>query len=266
MPFGRKVRVEVVNGSRAAHDALLPDRLHAAAPSCRAELGVLHVTFRRENPTTLRRDFVIADGFRGPGRFLGCNVGVRVIDPARWYGEGEVKVFRDGDTELPTICGTGLEDYVGSAWGLGAHAAPYGGAPLEHRRRTDPARARTSSASTAGTCPTRSCSSASCGSRSSRSARCSSRPGRRPRSRPTSATNPVAGEGWLRDVAPGLLAWGIAERVDDYCATAFVYCREPQPVPRLDLAAALADIERKDYESVNPQEALQGVIDPSAST
>ena len=31
----------------------------------------------------MRRDFVIADGFRGPGRFLGCNVGVRVIDHGR---------------------------------------------------------------------------------------------------------------------------------------------------------------------------------------
>ena len=102
----------------------------------------------------MRRDFVIADGFRGPGRFLGCNVGVRVIDPGSWYGEGEVKIFRDGDTELPTICGTGLEDYVGSAWGLGAHSAPYGGAPLDVRRGLG-TRTRISSASTAGTCPTR---------------------------------------------------------------------------------------------------------------
>ncbi len=41
--------------------------------------------------------------------------------------------FRDGDTEFPTICGTGLEDYVGTAWGMGAHAAPYGGVPLDAR-------------------------------------------------------------------------------------------------------------------------------------
>ena len=46
-------------------------------------------------------------------------------------------------------------------------------------------------------------------------------------------TNPVAGAGWARNPNPALLAWGITERVDDYCATAFVYCREPQPVPRL---------------------------------
>jgi len=30
-----------------------------------------------------------------------------------------VKIYRDGDTALPTYNGTGLEDYVGSAWGMG---------------------------------------------------------------------------------------------------------------------------------------------------
>jgi hypothetical protein len=49
---------------------------------------------------------------------------------------------------------------------------------------------------------------------------------------------------------------GIAERVDDYCATAFVYCRDPQPVPRLDLDAARADIGRRPYETPDPTEAM----------
>ena len=44
------------------------------------------------------------------------------------------------------------------------------------------------------------------------------------------------------------------ERVDDYCATAFVACHEPQPVPRLDLAAALADIGRLPHEQPLPLE------------
>ena len=48
-------------------------------------------------------------------------------------------------------------------------------------------------------------------------------------------TNPVAGTGWNLDAGPAMLAWGIVERVDDYCATSYVYCTEPQPVPRLDL-------------------------------
>ena len=28
-----------------------------------------------------------------------------------WWGEGEIKFFMDGDTDFPTICGTGTEDY-----------------------------------------------------------------------------------------------------------------------------------------------------------
>ena len=68
-------------------------------------------------------------------------------------------------------------------------------------------------------------------------------------------SHPAAGAGWTQRPAPGVLAWGIAERVDDYCATAFGYCREPQPVPRLDLPLALADIERRPYEQPSPREA-----------
>jgi hypothetical protein len=61
-----------------------------------------------------------------------------------------------------------------------------------------------------------------------------------------------------------LLAWGIAERTDDYCATAYVYCRDPQPVPRLDLDVARADIGRRDYEPPLAQEGLSEAVDPSA--
>lgn len=57
-------------------------------------------------------------------------VGVRTIDSGNWYGEGEVKIYTDGDDVFPTICGTGLEDYVGTAWGMGIHSGPYAGAPL----------------------------------------------------------------------------------------------------------------------------------------
>src|SRR5262245_18534484 len=119
MPFRDRVRVELVNGDgRSMLYYQIDYTLQSELPPA---LGYLHASFRRENPTIMRRDFVIADDFRGPGRFLGCNVGVRVLDEGAWYGVGEVKVYRDGDDSLPTICGTGLEDYVGSAWGMGAH-------------------------------------------------------------------------------------------------------------------------------------------------
>jgi hypothetical protein len=69
-------------------------------------------------------------------------------------------------------------------------------------------------------------------------------------------TNPVAGEGWVTEGPPVLLAWGICERVDDYCCTSYVYCTEPQSVPPVDVAAAAADIGRRPYEMTRQMEII----------
>ncbi|HEV7906403.1 MAG TPA: DUF2961 domain-containing protein [Pyrinomonadaceae bacterium] len=47
-----------------------------------------------------------------------------------WWGEGEVKIYLDGDQALPTLSGTGTEDYIGTAWGQGAFAHAYQGSPI----------------------------------------------------------------------------------------------------------------------------------------
>ena len=62
----------------------------------------------------------------------------------------------------------------------------------------------------------------------------------------------LAGNGWQR--IGDAFTFGIVERVDDVCATAFVYCREPQTVSRVDLAGAVADIGRLSYETSDPME------------
>ncbi len=81
------------------------------------KLGRLHTCFRRQNPTTLKKDFEILPKRKGEGRFIGTVLGVRSLEN-KWWGEGEVKFFMDGDTEFPTICGTGAEDYVGISYGM----------------------------------------------------------------------------------------------------------------------------------------------------
>ena len=226
--------------------------------------GYLHVSFRRQNPTALRRDFVIADGLRGPGRFLGCAVGVRVIDPGTWYGEGEVKIYRDGDGELPTICGTGLEDYAGSAWGLGAHAALYAGAPLVvGPGPAEPGRPA-ATVDFAGFyrwhVPDPMMFGSDLRVTIQQIGAMFFRPGQEAEMEAYERTNPVAGAGWARNPNTALLAWGITERVDDYCATAYVYCRHPQPVPRLDVdgGAALSRIPAE--ESPGTRGTLSGTL------
>jgi hypothetical protein len=258
MPFRTRCRVELHNHSARRVECYfqIDYTLEPAPPD---DTALLHVAFRRENPTTMRRDFVIVEDLRGPGRFLGCVVGVRPIDGGMWYGEGEVKVFRDGDKDLPTICGTGLEDYVGSAWGMGPHAGPYAGAPLDVRAPgtpsapvpdyvgfyrwhlpdpivfTDDLRVTIQQIGAA-----------------------SFAPGADAAADEYFATNPPAGRGVLRDAFPGVGTFAICERIDDYSAAAFVYAREPQAVPRVDVTAATADLERRSYERGDAMESFFG--------
>ena len=58
-----------------------------------------------------------------------------------WWGEGEIKFYIDGDSEFPTICGTGTEDYFCGAYNFDVNgqytefSTPYSG--MYKVRRTD---------------------------------------------------------------------------------------------------------------------------------
>lgn len=201
MPFSGRMRLEYENAGDS--HALLYYQVDVLLGPLPDHTGVLHASFRRENPTTEGRDFVIAQGLRGPGRFLGCTGGVRVLDGRHWWGEGEVKMYFDGETR-PTICGTGTEDYLDSAWGLGPFAAPESGAPL---------------VVASGEGHPRAC------------------------HRLVSfyrwhLSDPVVFEHDLRvtvqQLGMDLEGPGLFERSDDWCATAFTYCAQAQPVPPVD--------------------------------
>jgi hypothetical protein len=256
MPFRDRVRMEFTNHSR--RPVMLYFQLdYTLAPSWDDDASFLHVSFRRENPTTMREDFVITDGLRGPGRFLGCAVGVRPIDGGMWYGEGEVKVYRDGDRDLPTICGTGLEDYVGSAWGMGPHAGPYAGAPLDVRALdADPLAIPDFLAFYRWHLPDPIVFDDELRVTIQQIGAATFPKGREAEADAYFATNPPAGAGLLRNVIPGVVVFGIAERVDDYSAAAFVYASRPQAVTPVDPAAACADLERRSYESPSVMESF----------
>lgn len=96
------------------------------------DIGRLHACFRRENPTTPGKDFEILPRREGRGRYLGAVIGVRPTAP-QWWGEGEIKIYLDGDGEFPTICGTGSEDYVGLSFGLQPAAFQFHGCSWRER-------------------------------------------------------------------------------------------------------------------------------------
>lgn len=128
MPFRKGARIVIRNESSKDNgvyyevDATLGD---AHGP----EVMYFHSYWRRENFTSLRKDMTILPRVEGRGRFLGCNLGVRLHPSVTnsWWGEGEVKIYLDGDADYPTLCGTGTEDYIGTGYGQGHFVHMYSG-------------------------------------------------------------------------------------------------------------------------------------------
>ncbi|WP_100010009.1 glycoside hydrolase family 172 protein [Lentibacillus sediminis] len=130
MPFKSRARITVENDSGSEVPLFFYQIDFTLGDQVTEDMGYFHAQFRRSNPCPLHEDFVILDGVKGKGVYLGTVLGVRSLFSEGWWGEGEVKFFIDGDSQFPTICGTGTEDYMGSAWGLEEIVTPYQGAPL----------------------------------------------------------------------------------------------------------------------------------------
>jgi len=121
MPFRRSARVVLSNESTKALSHLFYDIDFEAVHKLPKDALYFHGYWNRQLNTKLGVDFEILPSVKGRGRFLGVNLGV-IANPAyenSWWGEGEVKMYLDGDEAHPTLAGTGTEDYVGTAWGLG---------------------------------------------------------------------------------------------------------------------------------------------------
>jgi hypothetical protein len=139
MPFARRAKLTFTNeGDKAIPlfyqiDYTLQSRQEGELTTVEEDegnIGRLHVLFRRENPTTEKQDFELLPQRSQKGRFIGSVIGIRNLHPGQWWGEGEVKVFMDGDKEFATIVGTGSEDYVGLAWGIQQTPFLYNGCSL----------------------------------------------------------------------------------------------------------------------------------------
>lgn len=131
MPFRRRARITVTNDAGFDISLFFYQIDFTLGDVLDDDTGYFHAQFRRRNPCPLFEDYVILDGVEGRGVYLGTVIGVRsILQEKTWFGEGEVKFYLDGDDPYPTICGTGLEDYIGSAWGLQPVVTPEQGAPL----------------------------------------------------------------------------------------------------------------------------------------
>ena len=138
MPFKTGMKLVVTNETDLDLQSLYYDVNYTIGDPCGDDTLYFHAYFNRENPTQLQKDYEILPTIEGKGRFLGANFGVIVNQSSygkAWWGEGEVKVFIDGDHLLPSLSGTGTEDYTGSGWMMGQYVNLYQGCLLADYER-----------------------------------------------------------------------------------------------------------------------------------
>jgi len=113
MPFRRHVRITVENLSPHLVDGFFYT-INYTLEEVPPEALYFHAYWRRTNPLPYGSDYLVVDGIRGRGQYVGTFMAWQQNN-AGWWGEGEIKMYVDDDGRYPTICGTGTEDYFGGA-------------------------------------------------------------------------------------------------------------------------------------------------------
>jgi hypothetical protein len=123
MPFRRQARITVEN--------LTPDeandffyQIDYTLTEVPNDLAYFHAQWRRSDPVKPMEVHILLDQVRGHGHYVGTYLAWGVHHDG-WWGEGEIKFYLDGDTDWPTICGTGTEDYFGGAWSFESPQGQY---------------------------------------------------------------------------------------------------------------------------------------------
>ncbi len=113
MPFRRAARIAIE--SLATDEVTLYYQVSYALAEVPEDAAYFHAQWRRSNPLPYKGVHTLIEGIQGSGHYVGTYLAWQVNSNG-WWGEGEIKFYLDGDTEFPTICGTGTEDYFGGAW------------------------------------------------------------------------------------------------------------------------------------------------------
>ncbi len=108
MPFRKSCRITFENID--PEEMTLYYQIDYTLTEVPEDAAYFHAQFRRVDPLPYKEVVTILDGVKGWGQYVGTYLAWGVNNTG-WWGEGEIKFFLDGDSQFPTICGTGTEDY-----------------------------------------------------------------------------------------------------------------------------------------------------------
>jgi hypothetical protein len=126
MPFQKSARITVTNDNPDRSTGLYWQVDWVQVDELPPRTPYFYARFRREYPAVLDRDYTIAD-LAGRGFYVGTVYSVTLAQDG-WFGEGDDFFYIDGET-VPSLQGTGSEDYFNDAWGFRARTTPWFGQP-----------------------------------------------------------------------------------------------------------------------------------------
>ena len=112
MPFRKSARITLTNESSSESMGLYW-YVEWEKRDIPEDVPYFYAQYRQENPVKPGSDYLIAD-IKGKGHYAGTVLSVRASHPG-WFGEGDDRFYIDGDS-IPTLHGTGTEDYFNDAW------------------------------------------------------------------------------------------------------------------------------------------------------
>ena len=113
MPYRKGFKITLEN--RSPKNTVIYYQIDCEEKKIDEDALYFHAQFRRTNPLPYKEVYTILDNIKGRGQYVGTYLHWGVKNNG-WWGEGEIKFYLDGDTDFPTICGTGTEDYFCGAY------------------------------------------------------------------------------------------------------------------------------------------------------
>jgi len=127
MPFRRSARVVVTNDNPDRSTGLYwqVDYVQLDEPLPQ-ETPYFYARYHQEYPAGAGRDYAFAD-LEGAGYYVGTVLSVTNAQDG-WFGEGDDYFYIDGE-QVPSLQGTGTEDYFNDAWGFRPRTGHWFGQP-----------------------------------------------------------------------------------------------------------------------------------------
>jgi hypothetical protein len=116
MPFAKSCRITLTNEGRRRFDHVYYHVDWSKVPALPPDTLYFHARYKQELPAEADKKVYTFLDVKGRGFYAGTVLSV-VQPEAGWFGEGDERIYVDGEPE-PSIIGTGSEDYFNDAWGL----------------------------------------------------------------------------------------------------------------------------------------------------